>query len=185
MRLFVHSRKSSCHHMQWSSRGHVGELEAEDDLCVQVGACSVQRVRTWLPWSDWKIAAGISVPEKISQMKTSEDFWLCGRGHVQSIFNYLFLFHHIFLSECWDRCEERWATSVKFDCKTKTWRYDKSDSISTLKYIFLHTHSHSRRPGVRHPAFQGLSSLIASYHSIAAANQRHSLPVIFTGKFLF
>lgn len=58
------------------------------------------------------------------------------------------------------------ATSVKFDCKTKTWRYDKSDSISALKYIFLHTHSHGRRPGVRHPAFQGLflSYRITSQH---------------------
>lgn len=33
------------------------------------------------------------------------------------------------------------ATSVKFDCKTKTRGYDQSDSISAVKHIFLHTHT--------------------------------------------
>lgn len=160
--------------MQRSSRRHVGELEAEDDVCVQVGACSVQRVRTWLPWSDRKTAAGISVDiPGHAKFKPEKTFDLC--GHVQSIFNYLFLFSDFTFSHLSVETDVRLvvsATSVIFDCKTKTFHTHWNMISQTLRAdlrskIHIPSHSLTQQEARRaSPSFPGpfLSYRITSQH---------------------
>lgn len=93
----------------------VGELEAEDDVCVQVGACSVQRTGKQLLGSRW------TCPRRSAKFKPQKTFDFVD---VDMCNLYLIIcFSSItfsYLSVETDVRNVVSATSVKFDCQTKT-----------------------------------------------------------------